>query len=211
LVIFVRFTFFVQILLLALGFASFSLNVLGGEADNKENMISEILPEIEGTELGKNLKILENYYQQVNLRLNKQLKGEKGARDPFQSLVQQRARQLPSKNNGLSNSEINLNDTSLLNKLKSAVGDEVSSTGLRSFIGDSVPQPDIQLRGFMKVEGKNAALLEIKGLGVVVVRKNDKVGVARVGGGDTVIRIVDINKLSVSVEVGGLGERVLVE
>lgn len=66
--------------------------------------------------------------------------------------------------------------------------------------------PKMKLRGIIHREGKKqAALLEIEGAGIHVVREDDTVGLNEIGR-DSVIRIKKINRLNLVVEVGSLGQ-----
>ncbi len=154
---------------------------------------------VESSNLTKNLKLLENYYQQVNEGLNSKLKD--GARDPFQQLV------LPPEYSASRNSI-----EQAAAKPASLSGGTSAPVVMRSIRGRAGLLPAMQFRGFMRVNGKNAALLDIAGVGSVVVKIGDKVGMGRVDNDEEmVIRIVEINALNVTVEVGSLGERVVVQ
>ena len=68
----------------------------------------------------------------------------------------------------------------------------------------------MKLRGIIRREGeKIAALLEIKGGGTHVVREEDTVGLNELGQ-DAVVRIKKINRLNLVVEVGSLGQVMIV-
>ena len=70
--------------------------------------------------------------------------------------------------------------------------------------------PSMKLRGIIRREGeKIAALLEIKGGGTHVVREEDTVGLNELGQ-DAVVRIKKINRLNLVVEVGSLGQVMIV-
>lgn len=163
--------------------------------------------DIASSDLDKNLKLLENYYQQVNEKLNSKLKG--GARDPFQPLVFPQEYSSTPETYGLHSQ----NPIAQSNVQKTLLGSGASKpVVMRSVRGRIGMLPAMQFRGFMRMDGKSAALLDITGVGSVVVKIGDKVGMGRMDNEDeTVIRIVEINSLNVTVEVGSLGERVVVQ
>ena len=191
---------------------SFSMAVVGvekGDAAGTESIIESVLPEFEDSDLGKNLKLLENYYQQVDEKLNSQL--QRGARDPFQQLVlpPERPSDTYVEQSRQLSGQSKITNSSLSGASSKAMG---KGSVMRPLRGRNDMLPVMQFRGFMRVEGMNAALLDIVGVGSVIVKVGDKVGVGRMDGGDeTVIRIVEISTLNVTVEVGSLGERVVVQ
>ncbi|OUS30925.1 hypothetical protein A9Q99_05305 [Gammaproteobacteria bacterium 45_16_T64] len=71
--------------------------------------------------------------------------------------------------------------------------------------------PNMYLKGIItgkeedKNKGKMAALLEIEGLGVFVVREGDTVGLHGIGNGRDVIQIESISRLSLIVRSGSFG------
>lgn len=70
--------------------------------------------------------------------------------------------------------------------------------------------PKMRLRGHLKgADGRTAALLEIEGAGVYIVRERDTVGLHELGI-DTAIRIKKINRLNMLVEAGSLGRMIIV-
>jgi len=72
------------------------------------------------------------------------------------------------------------------------------------------PLPRISLRGFLQVAGKApAALVEIEGIGVFLVRAGDTISVP-VAGRSSVLRVERIDDLSVHVAVGSLGQLLVV-
>lgn len=70
--------------------------------------------------------------------------------------------------------------------------------------------PQLSLKGFIQ-DGDDVAvaLLEVKGSGVFLVRRGDTISI-QAGGINTVLKIKEINKLSVMVEVGTLGQVIVV-
>jgi len=157
-----------------------------------DTLLDEFAPGVKGTELGKNLQKFDSYYQELNEKLNKRIKAT--SRDPFKSNLSPQTR--PKVNQNTRSAGGSRTAPGLLNQVKAAVG-----LPERAFSSSS-DTPGIAFKGFMKAGGENAALLEINGLGVVVVREGDVVGVGYEE--ETMIRIVKINKLSVSLEVGGV-------
>jgi hypothetical protein len=70
--------------------------------------------------------------------------------------------------------------------------------------------PKLKLRGYIGDETDDPiALLDIENQGVFMVRKGDTVGL-QIGGRNTVLKIKDITQLSVLVEVGTIGQVVIV-
>ncbi|ABK98447.1 hypothetical protein Ppro_0817 [Pelobacter propionicus DSM 2379] len=70
--------------------------------------------------------------------------------------------------------------------------------------------PKMRLRGHLRgTDGRIAALLEIEGAGVYIVRERDTVGLHELGI-DTAIRIKKINRLNMLVEAGSLGRMIIV-
>ncbi|QPJ62483.1 MAG: hypothetical protein G3M70_11625 [Candidatus Nitronauta litoralis] len=70
--------------------------------------------------------------------------------------------------------------------------------------------PVMKLRGIVRRPGKKiAALLEVEGAGTHVVREEDTVGLNELGK-DAVVRIKKINRLNLVVEVGSLGQVMIV-
>lgn len=71
--------------------------------------------------------------------------------------------------------------------------------------------PKLRLRGYIGDEDDTpVALLDIENHGIFLVRKGDTVGL-QIGGRNTVLKIKDITKLSVLVEVGTIGQVVIVK
>lgn len=67
--------------------------------------------------------------------------------------------------------------------------------------------PNMKLKGIITGggEGKMAALLEIEGMGVFVVREGDNVGLYGIGNNRDVIQIESISRLSLIVRTGTIG------
>lgn len=77
---------------------------------------------------------------------------------------------------------------------------------LNAAVGVTSDMPNMKFQGFMEQKDGKAALLEINGMGTFVVREGDKIGMQQING--TVIRVVEINKLNLTIEIGTLGEKV---
>lgn len=176
-------------------FGCLSLEIFAADADETQGAVDRL---INTTELGQNLQTLNDYYNQVNKQLNKQVKNRQ--RDPFEKLVkaapmtEQKAakpRFIPRPKNGPAESK------TLMSQLTSSRKSESEL-------------PLMQFRGFMKSDNEKAGLLEIEGQGTFVVHEGDKVGLRQVGG-DMVIRVVEINALNLIVEFGSVGEKVVVQ
>ncbi|GAB6071118.1 hypothetical protein JCM30760_22150 [Thiomicrorhabdus hydrogeniphila] len=74
----------------------------------------------------------------------------------------------------------------------------------------SVEVPKLTLRGLiLKSEHEKAAILEVEGLGTYVVREGDTVSIPS-GGMNNVIKVTEIGRLSLLIEVGKLGEVIVV-
>lgn len=68
--------------------------------------------------------------------------------------------------------------------------------------------PKMKLRGF--VDNRQAvALLEIEGVGTYLVRKGDEIGLQALGK-NTVIKILDVNGMSVKVQTGMINQVIVV-
>ena len=76
---------------------------------------------------------------------------------------------------------------------------------------ENVAVPTMRLRGLIdnSKEQQLAALMEVDGLGVFVVREGDTIGLQGVGS-NSVLRIVQISNLSLVVEAGHVGQRFIV-
>ena len=84
-------------------------------------------------------------------------------------------------------------------------------SGIEFFPSDGTQKlPNLKLRGYIgDKEEDPMALLDVEGKGVFLVRKGDTVGL-QMGGRHTVIKVKDITNLSIFVEVGTLGQVVIV-
>jgi hypothetical protein len=175
------------------------------KADDVQRLIAPVLPKVTETDLGKNLKLLEDYYQQIDRSLNAKL--QRGARDPFEPLVQAESpMSVPERGGSRFIPEL-LNTFS-----RNLSADSVSAVAIRPVRKSNVMLPAMKLKGFMRVDGVSTALLEVEGVGAVVVKEGDKFGMGRLGSEDeAVIQVVEINKLNVIVEAGSLGERIVVQ
>lgn len=69
--------------------------------------------------------------------------------------------------------------------------------------------PRMHLRGLVSDESGQAALLEIGGAGVYLVREGDTVGLYETGS-NAVVRVREINRLNMVVEAGSLGQLFIV-
>ena len=77
-------------------------------------------------------------------------------------------------------------------------------------LSSSVEVPKLTLRGLiLKSEDEKAAILEVEGLGTYVVREGDTVSIPS-GGMNNVIKVTQIDRLSLLIEVGKLGEVIVV-
>lgn len=80
------------------------------------------------------------------------------------------------------------------------------------FVPAQGPQsvPPLQLRGYLHSSDTTpGALLEVNGVGIYLVHVGDTISLQRQGG-ETVLKVREINKLNVLVEVGTLGHIVVV-
>lgn len=70
--------------------------------------------------------------------------------------------------------------------------------------------PKLTLRGLiLKSEKEKAAILEVEGMGTYVVREGDTISIPD-GGFNNVIKVTQIDRLSLLIEVGKLGEVIIV-
>jgi len=174
----------------------FAVKVWAAEAEETSDVVGRL---IDTTDLGKNLQTLDDYYDQVNKKLNKRLGNQ--ARDPFEKLLAPQSKSDPQ-----------IAKPRFIPRAKQAGSKEAKSflnkgSSLRT---SSSELPVMQFRGFIKSEQEKAGLLEIQGQGTFVVHEGDKVGLQQLGG-DMVIRVVEINALNLIVEFGSLGEKVVVQ
>jgi len=71
--------------------------------------------------------------------------------------------------------------------------------------------PELNLRGIGRMSGdvEPTVLLEVGGLGLFIVREGDTISLQNLPG-DNVLRILEINDISVTVEAGSFGELIVV-
>lgn len=158
---------------------------------------------LESSDLGANLRTLENYYQTINKQLDKQLANRQ--RDPFERPVATVAQDLqkPAKPRFIPKG-LPGNQASPTKPAQT----QATFTANKQTAGGYLPE--MQFRGFLKSDGEKAGLLEITGQGTFVVHEGDRVGLQRASG-DMVIRVVEINALNLIVEFGSLGEKMVVQ
>lgn len=70
--------------------------------------------------------------------------------------------------------------------------------------------PKLRLKGIINTKGEKTALLEVAGYDTYVVKENDAIGLPPSKGGTNVIKIKKIDRLSLIVEVGHLGQVIIV-
>ncbi len=153
---------------------------------------------LRATSLGGNLKVLEDYYAEINKQLDSQM--HRNPRDPFEKVVRSEGVQ-PDKPRFIPRA--NVKESSVT---EPTVGQPIMSKAkvdLGAF-------PAMQFKGFLKSDGEKAGLLDIAGQGTFVVHEGDQVGL-RQNNGEMVIRVVEINALNLIVEFGSLGEKVVVQ
>ena len=157
---------------------------------------------VASTDLGKNLQAVEDYYQEINRQLDKQMNAR--ARDPFEKLVDSES------------SEANAKPRFIPRKLNSTTtgGNEaangVSKPNMKRARANLGSLPTMQFRGFLKSNGDKAGLLEISEQGTFVVHEGDQVGLSQ-SNGEMVVRVVEINELNLIVEFGSIGTKVVVQ
>lgn len=175
---------------------SFVASAWAAEAEESSDVVGRL---INTTDLGKNLQTLDEYYDQVNKKLNKRLGNQ--ARDPFEKLAAPKTK-----------TEQKLAKPRFIPRSKDAKSKNANSfrSKTTSFGSSENELPVMQFRGFIKSDEGKAGLLEIQDQGTFVVHEGDKVGLQQLGG-DMVIRVVEINALNLIVEFGSLGEKVVVQ
>ena len=166
-----------------------------------KDQVSRIL---DNTDLGANLKTLENYYQTINQQLGKQLANHQ--RDPFErpALPTVSDNSKSVKPRFIPKSLPGVSDNTAAKKLATPRADFKANKQASGYF------PEMQFRGFLKSNGDKAGLLEIVGQGTFVVHEGDRVGLQQ-SSGDMVIRVVEINALNLIVEFGSLGEKMMVQ
>ena len=174
------------------------------QADNTSNDASSPAFEskaLNSTDLSGNLNKLEQYYNRVNQQMNRLMPPK--ARDPFADTAQTRK---PDEENSAKK------DMFIPNSLKNSTAKQQSNSGFSALPKQQDQQgiPRMQFRGFVRIDGKKAGLLDIADLGTFVVKEGDKVGLQRMTS-DTVVRIVEINPLNLIIEFGNLGEKVVIQ
>lgn len=73
----------------------------------------------------------------------------------------------------------------------------------------NTPIPQLRLKGIINTGGEKTALLEVAGYDTYVVKENDAIGIPNQGG-SSVLKIKKIDRLSLIVEVGQLGQVIIV-
>ncbi|WP_372832439.1 hypothetical protein [Pontibacterium sp.] len=158
---------------------------------------------LDSSDLAGNLKKLEQYYARVNQQMDKRL--SRNARDPFADTEQTRQPSAPS---------LQKKDLFVPKRLSGNTTEDTKSSGKFSLSQaqqeESQGIPRMQFRGFIRMDGEKAGLLNINGLGTFVVKEGDKVGLQQMTS-DTVVRIVEINPLNLIIEFGNLGEKVVIQ
>lgn len=90
-------------------------------------------------------------------------------------------------------------------------GDAPLVMGFRPAATLPVKLPSMVLRGIGRMNGDDmpTALLDIKGHGLFIVTENETISLQGISN-DNVLRIVEINEISVTVEAGSFGELIVV-
>lgn len=158
---------------------------------------------MDSTGFGQNLKKIEGYYEEINRQLDKQM-GE-NTRDPFEQLVESESFEDLSKPRFIPRAFENEINESAAPQAATANKTKLKRANLK--FGTL---PSMQFRGFMKLEGDKAGLLEIAGQGTFVVHEGDQVGLSQ-SNGEMVVRVVEINELNLIVEFGSFGTKVVVQ
>lgn len=153
------------------------------------------------SDLDKNLEQLEAYYRSIDEQLNQRMRN--GARDPFAEQMQQ-APIVPS--------TISNKPPAFVPQagIKTPANADGSGGGFRSF---RAVLPKMNFQGFIASGKKRSALLNIDGIGTLVVAEGDTIGLQPISS-DVVIKVVEINSLNLIVEtgvLGGKGEKMVVQ
>lgn len=169
-------------------------------AENEEKELLESL--IDTTELGANLKTLEDYYSAIDRQLNRQMSNRQ--RDPFEKKFTQPLEPL--------NNEPLFIPQQPFTPAPAATTETNPTASAQSTrpVVNLAAFPAMQFKGFMQSTNGKAGLLEIQGQGTFVVHEGDQVGL-RQNNGETVIRVVEINALNLIVEFGSIGAKVVVQ
>ncbi len=159
---------------------------------------------LNSSDLSGNLNKLEQYYSRVNQQMNRLMPPK--ARDPFADTAQTR----PPESDTAADSNQDLFIPSRTKKAESPPKNGSGFSMLSKQEQEERGIPRMQFRGFIRMEGGKAGLLDISGLGTFVVKEGDNVGLHQMTS-DTVVRIVEINPLNLIIEFGNLGEKVVIQ
>lgn len=131
-----------------------------------------------------------------------QLQDDQGPRDPF--AVTGRMRRISTGNLGIEGVQFVPAEATTL-------GRDLPSMRLRGLIRSARDSAGVfgAAVGKKPAESQKAALLEIEGAGVFVVREGDTVGLHDLGR-SVVLKVIRVNELSVVVEAGSLGQVIIV-
>ncbi len=157
------------------------------------------MPEQSG--LDKSLEQLEAYYRSIDEQLNQRMRN--GARDPFVEQVQ---------GSVLAPAATSRQPAAFVPQAGIKTPPEADGTGggFRSF---RAALPKMTFDGFISTGERKSALLNIEGVGTLVVAEGDTIGLQPFSG-DVVIKVVEINSLNLIVEtgvLGGKGEKMVVQ
>lgn len=148
-------------------------------------------------EMTKNLKALESYYAAVNQQLDKRLNRQ--ARDPFADAGQPEEVEAKA---------VTHESSPFIPRQQNTSAEPLQATP--AFRSQNGALPRMRFKGFISAGKTRAALLDISGIGTFVVHEKDKIGLQQLNN-DMVLRIVEINTLNIIVEIGSLGEKLVVQ
>lgn len=175
------------------------------QAENADEKTSAFAAKaLNSSDLSGNLNKLEQYYSRVNQQMNRLMPPK--ARDPFADTAQTR----PPESDTAADSNQDLFIPSRTKKAESPPKNGSGFSMLSKQEQEERGIPRMQFRGFIRMEGGKAGLLDISGLGTFVVKEGDNVGLHQMTS-DTVVRIVEINPLNLIIEFGNLGEKVVIQ
>ncbi|GEM_PF-6731279 len=205
--------------------ALFCVVAIQGEAYAQESDVDKILGRA-GTDLQKNLKVLEDYYGKISEKSGgRKADADAELEDTVGTLPanSEASRQRKDQNSYALNSTVNRNRHNQLPRIardpfaytdRIVNSDPAFAVGGVGYTSKTLPVqgtlPKMQMRGFLeKGEDDRIALLEIEGTGVHMVREGDIVGLQAIGI-DGVVRILELRALSLIVETGLSGRVVVV-
>jgi len=144
------------------------------------------------------VSVLDGYYEEVNRQLDKRLNR---TRQPFVAQIKQDPKTVERRE--VSTKQKNSASSGNFSNVSRRISDFSSN----SIVG----MPVLSIKGFLENEGEKAALLDIEGQGVLMVREGDKIGLQQVADSAAVLRVVEINELNLTLKADSSGEEFVVQ